>query len=69
MKIWIVGKDRSDLHVAAWEFQGAYSEEADAVESCSGHSDYWIAPIEMEKDVGAETTEWPGAYYPFEAWQ
>lgn len=59
MMYWIVGR----LVESAWEFQGLYEHETDAVARCEAAS-WFVAPVHTNAFVPTDTTPWEGAYYP-----
>lgn len=59
--LWIVG--RHLYEVDAWEFQGVFRREADAVDACRDVS-YFVAPAILDRAHPHESVPWPGAYYP-----
>lgn len=69
MKLWIVGKafncDKcsAEGHTRCWEFQGAFDNEALAVDARLEYN-YFVGPAKLNRALPAEVSEWPGAYYP-----
>ncbi len=60
--VWIVGKV-TNARLSAWEFQGAFELEADAVAQCK--TDMWfVGPATLNEPAPEEPTGWKGAYYP-----
>lgn len=61
--VWVCGRIASS---GAWEFQGVFSEEERARSECRD-AGYFVAPVEMDRGLPHETTDWPGLYYPLAA--
>ena len=60
--VYIVGKVKPG-NAKEWTFQGVFMCEETALAAC--HNDlHFIAPVEMDKDLGPDDTDWPGLYYP-----
>jgi hypothetical protein len=62
-KLWVVGKYVIGAAGLAWEFQGIFSTEELALTACRCQ-DCFIAPVDLNQDLGDESTDWPGLYYP-----
>ena len=60
--LWIVGKEL-DYTKSAWEFQGVFDAESDAIAACKTER-YFIGPALVNKAVPDRRAEWNGAYYP-----
>ena len=58
MILWICGR-----YTGNWEILGAFSTEELALARCTRDNDF-VAPIELDKSVSEELTEWPDLYYP-----
>lgn len=66
MTVWIVGQWESGGHpesVAAWQFQGVFAAEDEAIAACRD-SCYFIAPATMGETLPHDRTKWPGLRYP-----
>jgi hypothetical protein len=64
MKLWIVGKNVKETeHGIVWEFQGIFSDQEKAIAAC--HTEfYFLAPMELNRELPRETTVMVGGYYP-----
>lgn len=61
MTLWLCGRFTSN-----WEILGAFSTEELALARCTRYNDF-VAPLELDKSLPEELTEWPGFYYPSES--
>ncbi len=62
MTLWLVGQAKSETP-GEWEFQGIFSTEEKAVGACRT-AWYFVAPVELDKELPHETATMPGSYYP-----
>jgi hypothetical protein len=64
-QVWVVGKFICEVEpmVSAWELQGVFDTENDAIGVCRSER-YFIGPVIMNEPLPDETYMWPGAYYP-----
>lgn len=63
MKLWIVGQWKECTCDGSWEFQGVFDSEEKAINACATDN-YWIAPVELNKEWPIESVQIEGAYYP-----
>jgi len=64
MRLWLVGKNVAELGVlVAWEFQGIYNTEENAVTACVT-ARHFVAPVLLNETVPEATSEFPNARYP-----
>ena len=63
MNLWIVGQYRGDSEgeFVAWDFEGVYATEAEAVAACETDQ-YFVGPATLGQRC--PDGPWPGAYYP-----
>lgn len=62
-ELWIVGKSLDGGTGDAWEFQGVFDTEMEAIVACRA-DEYFIGPVTLNESLPHEAAEWPGAYYP-----
>lgn len=55
-------KERSRLDVC-WDLQGVFDSEKKAISACK-NEDYFIGPVELNKEIPSNQIEWEGAYFP-----
>lgn len=60
--VFVVGKAGKDNYLN-WELIGIFEDESEALGACSSIY-HFIAKVEMNKNFGEETLEFPNAYYP-----
>lgn len=64
MIIWLVGKNRGGEHLnCVWDILGIFTSKELARKACTAREDF-LAPLEVDKRLPDETTEWPGVEYP-----
>ena len=64
MDYWICGMLQSgNGDEVAWTFQGLFSSKEKAIAACSTEK-YFIAPVELDVDLGPKITEFKGGYFP-----
>lgn len=62
--VWICGRYISgEAEAVAWDFQGVFLLESEAVNACRDDS-YFVAPAIMGQSLPPTPSPWPGAYYP-----
>ena len=61
MIVWIVGKV---TEFPAWEFQGVFSGEREAIRACCANENFFIGPATLDQRIPTTSVEWRGAYYP-----
>lgn len=60
MNVWIAGLNRDNDHL---EIIGIFDTKSKAIDVCRTVN-HWIAPIELNKDLGDEPMEITNGYYP-----
>ena len=63
-QLWVCGQFRASTNEGVmWDFQGVFSDRAQAVEACKNER-YFIAPVFLDCPLPDERSEWPNAEYP-----
>lgn len=66
-KLWLCGQYRSgDFPNINWDFQGIFSSKKKAIAACRNEN-YFIASIELDKELPDESVAMPSEYYPFKS--
>jgi len=63
MKLWVVGKIKSEDNYNEWDFQGVFDTALKAESACQDRL-WFVGPVELNEELPAETFEWPESYYP-----
>lgn len=64
MIVWVVGKNRGGKYPEViWDILGIFTSRKLALKACENRNDF-IAPLEVDRKLRDETTEWPGVEYP-----
>lgn len=67
MKLYVVGwfkRLESELpHCRIWELMGVFDTKEKAVAICR-HPNVFIGEVELNKDLGDQTMQWPNCWYP-----
>lgn len=69
MKLWICGKCMGDIstlefNCAAWEFQGVFDSEEQAIIACTSPN-YFVGPVTLGEYLPDESVQWDESYYPY----
>lgn len=65
-QIWVCGKYKSGLFPnVSWDIQGVFANKEKAIKACRDET-YFIAPLELDKELPYGTHRWPGIIYPLE---
>ena len=66
-ELWIVGQHKHTTNSGlVWEFQGVFDSEEKAIAACRNER-YWVAEVELNKEICDEPQKFKNAYYPFKA--
>lgn len=63
---FVVGKFIEQLeNGAVWDFAGLFDDKKLAVKACITE-DYFVAPVELNKELPKEQIYWPDIFYPMD---
>ncbi|MEN6375545.1 MAG: hypothetical protein ABFD75_12325 [Smithella sp.] len=65
MELWLCGQYRSGEKIGEiiWDFQGVFSAKDKAIRACRNRN-YFIAPIDVDKEIPDQIEEMPNVEYP-----
>lgn len=64
MTLWLCGQFKMEtISGNIWDFQGIFNLKEDAVKACKNEN-YFIVPVEIDKELPKETECWPLVVYP-----
>jgi hypothetical protein len=64
VEVWIAGQYRGQFpEGTAWDFQGVFATEAEAIAACENPS-YFVFPATVGERLPDQMQEAPGCYYP-----
>lgn len=62
--VWVCGKNVAEVEAGiVWELQGVFTTRESAIAACKSER-YFIGPVELNKELPDETTDWKGCEYP-----
>lgn len=62
--VWVCGKNVAETETGiVWELQGVFTTKEAAVAACKGEN-YFVGPVELNKEMPDEPIEWKGCEYP-----
>jgi len=65
-QVWICGRyKKGKFPNSEWDIQGAFTTKGKAIQACRDNM-YFIAPLELDKEIPHKTKRWPGLIYPSE---
>lgn len=64
--MWLCGQlIKSTEHGSIWDFQGLFYLRDDAIKACKNEN-YFVAPVEMDKELPREMQDWSVIEYPLQ---